>query len=173
MSIRETACTLIHHHACESPGWRFIAGSGFKPRLDNWEASVLPSRSNCQYVYAYPSTLGGVMARSSAVSVGSQWFKLWPSHSRNLFKNKYVLHQRSKKSILYVVLHNQKIKKTSRRMPLHTYIHIYIYIKTCGVWRALPRSPLDIVLHQSVTSNPEASARRLCQTDKDYMVSIS
>ena len=38
-SIRGTAHTLMNHSACETPGWQFIAGSGFKPRLDSLEAS--------------------------------------------------------------------------------------------------------------------------------------
>ena len=32
------------HHTCETPGWQFLAESGFKPRLDSFEVSVRTSR---------------------------------------------------------------------------------------------------------------------------------
>ena len=38
----------IDHPACETPGWPFIAGLGFKPRLDSIEVSVHTLRSSCQ-----------------------------------------------------------------------------------------------------------------------------
>ena len=68
-------------------------------------------------------------------------------------------------------------RNCKRRLAIsNTYIYIYIHIyniETCGVWRTLPRSQLEIVRHQRVTSNPETSAWRLCQTDKDYIVNSS
>ena len=34
--------------ACESPGWQFIAGSVFEPKLDSLEESVRTYRPSCQ-----------------------------------------------------------------------------------------------------------------------------
>ena len=38
--IRGMIHTLINHPTCETLGRQFVAGSGFKPRPDNLEASV-------------------------------------------------------------------------------------------------------------------------------------
>ena len=43
-SIRGIAHILINHSASETPGWRFIAGSVFKSRIDSFEVSVHTSR---------------------------------------------------------------------------------------------------------------------------------
>ena len=48
MSICVMAHTMMNHLACETSGWQFVAGSGFKPRLNSLEASVHTSRSSCQ-----------------------------------------------------------------------------------------------------------------------------
>ena len=47
-SIGGTGQTLTNLPACETPGWQFIAGSGFKPRLDSFETSVCTSGLSCQ-----------------------------------------------------------------------------------------------------------------------------
>ena len=39
-SIRGTEHALMNCPACETPGCKFIAGSGVEPRLDNFEVSV-------------------------------------------------------------------------------------------------------------------------------------
>ena len=31
---------MLNHAACKTPGWQFIARSGFKPRIDSFEASL-------------------------------------------------------------------------------------------------------------------------------------
>ena len=38
--VRETAHTFMNHPACETPGWQFIAESGFEPRLESSEGNV-------------------------------------------------------------------------------------------------------------------------------------
>ena len=50
MTIRRTAHTLMNHSASETLGWHLKAGSGFKPRIGNVEASVRTSRPSCQLV---------------------------------------------------------------------------------------------------------------------------
>ena len=47
-SIQGTAQPLMSHTDFKTPGWQFIAGSGFKHRLDSLKVSVRPSRSSCQ-----------------------------------------------------------------------------------------------------------------------------
>ena len=39
-SIQGAAHTSTNHPACETPGWQFIAGSGFKPRRDSSTADL-------------------------------------------------------------------------------------------------------------------------------------
>ena len=48
MSIQETAHTLMNHPVCETPGWQFIAGSGFKSRPHRM--SMRTSRLFCRDV---------------------------------------------------------------------------------------------------------------------------
>ena len=38
----------MNHTACETPGWQFIAGLGFTPRLDSPSSSMHTSRLSCQ-----------------------------------------------------------------------------------------------------------------------------
>ena len=47
-SIQGMAHTLMNYPACETPGWEFIAGSGFEPKLHSLEASVHTSKPSCQ-----------------------------------------------------------------------------------------------------------------------------
>ena len=52
--IQGMAHKLMNRPACETPGWQFIAGSGFKLMLDSLEESMHTSRSvvlNRGYVY--------------------------------------------------------------------------------------------------------------------------
>ena len=50
VSRRNTQINIdgTHIDACETPGWRFIAGSGFQPRPDSVEVSVRTSRPSFQ-----------------------------------------------------------------------------------------------------------------------------
>ena len=55
MATWRTAHPLMNHPACETPGWQFIAGSGFEPRRDSLEASVhtfRPSWSQMTSIHA-------------------------------------------------------------------------------------------------------------------------
>ena len=46
--FRGMAHTSTNHPACETLGRQFIAGSGFKPRLDTLEVSLHTLRPSCQ-----------------------------------------------------------------------------------------------------------------------------
>jgi len=78
--LRDGTHTLMNHPACETPGWQFIAVSGFKPKLDSLETSMHTSRLG-HSASPYTSVIIGVLTESNLLK-----YILWGSsiHSHTL-----------------------------------------------------------------------------------------